>query len=99
LGFAIAVSPVKENGTRLDGVPCGTTASSRRVLPVILAAPDPAVHPAQVINPEMIVELTGRPLSAVEYLEHNKALMRYDEYLAAGYPIGSSVAEGRAATW
>lgn len=32
--------------------------------------------------------------SAVEYLENNKAHMRYDEYLAAGYPIGSGVAEG-----
>jgi hypothetical protein len=32
--------------------------------------------------------------SAVEYLENNKANMRYDEYLAAGYPIGSGVAEG-----
>ena len=32
--------------------------------------------------------------SAVEYLENNKVHMRYDEYLAAGYPIGSGVAEG-----
>ena len=32
--------------------------------------------------------------SAVEYLGNNKAHMRYDEYLAAGYPIGSGVAEG-----
>lgn len=32
--------------------------------------------------------------SAVEYLENNKAHMRYDEYLAAGYPIGSGVVEG-----
>ena len=32
--------------------------------------------------------------SAVEYLENNKAHMRYDEYLAAGYPVGSGVAEG-----
>ena len=32
--------------------------------------------------------------SALEYLENNKAHMRYDEYLAAGYPIGSGVAEG-----
>jgi hypothetical protein len=32
--------------------------------------------------------------SAVEYLENNKAHMRYDEYLAVGYPIGSGVAEG-----
>jgi hypothetical protein len=32
--------------------------------------------------------------SAVEYLSNNRAHMRYDEYLAAGYPIGSGVAEG-----
>jgi hypothetical protein len=32
--------------------------------------------------------------SALEYLGNNKDHMRYDEYLAAGYPIGSGVAEG-----
>ena len=32
--------------------------------------------------------------SALKYLGNNKAHMRYDEYLAAGYPIGSGVAEG-----
>jgi hypothetical protein len=32
--------------------------------------------------------------SAPEYLGNNKAHMRYDEYLAAGYPIGSGVAGG-----
>jgi hypothetical protein len=32
--------------------------------------------------------------SALEYLGNNEAHMRYDEYLAAGYPIGSGVAEG-----
>jgi hypothetical protein len=32
--------------------------------------------------------------SAVEYLENNREHMRYDEYLASGYPIGSGVAEG-----
>jgi hypothetical protein len=32
--------------------------------------------------------------SALEYLGNNKGHMRYDEYLAAGYPIGSGVAEG-----
>lgn len=30
----------------------------------------------------------------IGYLESNRRLMRYDEYLAAGYPIGSGVAEG-----
>jgi hypothetical protein len=28
-----------------------------------------------------------------EYLENNREHLRYDEYLAAGYPIGSGVAE------
>jgi hypothetical protein len=32
--------------------------------------------------------------SAVEYLANNREHMRYDEYLAAGYPIGSGVIEG-----
>jgi hypothetical protein len=30
----------------------------------------------------------------IGYLENNRKYMRYDEYLAAGYPIGSGVAEG-----
>ena len=32
--------------------------------------------------------------AAVEDLANNREHMRYDEYLAAGYPIGSGVAEG-----
>jgi hypothetical protein len=32
--------------------------------------------------------------SAIGYLHNNRRFMRYDEYLAAGYPIGSGVAEG-----
>jgi len=37
----------------------------------------------------------GRQLSAViGYLERNRSFMPYDECLAAGYPIGSGVAEG-----
>jgi hypothetical protein len=32
--------------------------------------------------------------AAIGYLENNRRFMRYDEYLAAGYPIGSGVAEG-----
>ena len=36
-----------------------------------------------------------RTVSAViGYYENNRQHMRYDEYLAAGYPIGSGVAEG-----
>lgn len=33
-------------------------------------------------------------LSTIGYLENNRKQMRYDEYLKAGYPIGSGVAEG-----
>jgi hypothetical protein len=33
-------------------------------------------------------------LSAITYYENNQEHMRYDEYLAAGYPIASGVAEG-----
>jgi len=33
-------------------------------------------------------------LAAIRYYENNRHHMRYDEYLAAGYPIGSGVAEG-----
>ena len=36
---------------------------------------------------KMIREVTG-------YIERNQARMKYDEYLAAGYPIGSGVVEG-----
>jgi hypothetical protein len=32
--------------------------------------------------------------AAITYFENNRDHMRYDEYLAAGYPIGSGVAEG-----
>ena len=32
--------------------------------------------------------------SALTYFKNNRARMRYDEYLAAGYPIGSGNAEG-----
>lgn len=32
--------------------------------------------------------------AAIRYFENNRDHMRYDEYLAAGYPIGSGVAEG-----
>ena len=32
--------------------------------------------------------------AAIGYLHHNRRFMHYDQYLAAGYPIGSGVAEG-----
>ena len=31
---------------------------------------------------------------AVAYMDNNREFMRYDEYLAKGYPIGSGVVEG-----
>ena len=36
----------------------------------------------------------GTVSAAIGYYENNRQHMRYDEYLAAGYPIGSGVAEG-----
>lgn len=33
-------------------------------------------------------------VKVITYLENNRAYMKYDEYLAAGYPIGSGVVEG-----
>jgi hypothetical protein len=36
----------------------------------------------------------GQLTAVIGYLERNRRFMRYDEYLAAGYPIGSGVAEG-----
>jgi hypothetical protein len=33
-------------------------------------------------------------LEAAQYFENNREHMKYDEYLAAGYPIGSGVVEG-----
>jgi hypothetical protein len=42
--------------------------------------------------------LTGekrkRLLATITYYDNNRQHMRYDEYLSAGYPIGSGVAEG-----
>ena len=32
--------------------------------------------------------------ASIKYLENNRNNMRYDEYLANGYPIGSGVVEG-----
>ena len=36
----------------------------------------------------------GRLSEATGYVERNRCYMHYDEYLAAGYPIGSGVVEG-----
>jgi hypothetical protein len=43
-------------------------------------------------------QLTGkkreRLMATITYYDNNRHRMRYDEYIAAGYPIGSGVAEG-----
>ena len=36
----------------------------------------------------------ARQLSVIGYFESNRRFMQYDKYLAAGFPIGSGVAEG-----
>lgn len=49
----------------------------------------------QMATKQVLRGSRGRQLSAViGYLERNRRFMHYDEYLAAGYPIGSGVAEG-----
>ena len=45
-------------------------------------------------NKELGSEKRKTVREAVTYFENNQDHMRYDEYLAAGYPIGSGVAEG-----
>lgn len=39
-------------------------------------------------------EKRKRLLATITYYDNNRQHMRYDEYLSAGYPIGSGVAEG-----
>jgi hypothetical protein len=39
-------------------------------------------------------EKKKRLKSVITYYDNNREYMRYDEYLQAGYPIGSGVAEG-----
>jgi hypothetical protein len=45
-------------------------------------------------NKELGSEKRKTVREAITYFENNQDHMRYDEYLAAGYPIGSGVAEG-----
>ena len=35
----------------------------------------------------------------LSYFAERREYMKYDEYLAAGYPIGSGVVKGACATW
>ena len=49
----------------------------------------------QMLQKNKLSASKRRALTAViGYFENNRQHMRYDEYLAAGYPIGSGVAEG-----
>lgn len=46
-------------------------------------------------EPKRVSAAQRRAISgAATYFENNREYMKYDEYLAAGYPIGSGVAEG-----
>lgn len=45
-------------------------------------------------HPKLNAEKRRTIRSAITYFTNNRAYMKYDEYLAAGYPIGSGMAEG-----
>jgi hypothetical protein len=42
----------------------------------------------------LTAEKRNRVMATITYYDNNRQHMRYDQYLAAGYPIGSGVAEG-----
>jgi len=49
----------------------------------------------QMTTKQRVKGSRAKQMSAViGYLQRNRGFLRYDEYLAAGYPIGSGVAEG-----
>jgi hypothetical protein len=49
----------------------------------------------QMVTKQKLKGSRAKQMSAViGYLERNRRFMRYDQYLGAGYPIGSGVAEG-----
>jgi hypothetical protein len=49
----------------------------------------------QMATKQSLTGSRGRqPKTVIGYLERNRRFMQYDAYLAAGYPIGSGVAEG-----
>jgi hypothetical protein len=45
-------------------------------------------------HPKLSAEKRRTIRSAITYFDNNRSYMKYDEYLAAGYPIGSGMAEG-----
>jgi hypothetical protein len=47
-----------------------------------------------VVTRKLTAEKQRRLQAVITYYDNNRQHMRYDEYLAAGYPIGSGVAEG-----
>jgi hypothetical protein len=48
----------------------------------------------QILNKRKLKASQKKPLrDAISYFENHRAWMRYDEYLAEGYPIGSGVVE------
>lgn len=47
-----------------------------------------------LVTRKLAGEKRQRVQATITYYDNNRAHMRYDEYLAAGYPIGSGVAEG-----
>jgi hypothetical protein len=52
-------------------------------------------HLRRLLSTTKLARSKRRPLeAAITYFENNRQYMKYDEYLAAGYPIGSGVAEG-----
>jgi len=52
-------------------------------------------HLRRLLTTAKITRAKRQPLeAAISYFENNRQYMKYDEYLAAGYPIGSGVAEG-----
>lgn len=47
-----------------------------------------------LVTRNLMGEKRKRLQATITYYENNRAHMKYDQYLAAGYPIGSGVAEG-----
>jgi hypothetical protein len=45
-------------------------------------------------HPKLSAEKRRTIRSAITYFDNNRSYMKYDEYMAAGYPIGSGMAEG-----
>lgn len=55
---------------------------------------DTVIRSFRSLAPTLKGEKRKRVQAAITYYANNREHMRYDEYIAAGYPIGSGVAEG-----